>query len=314
MLVPVHTVPSGTGDEEAIASAADWIAARTEPATPLPPVEVVEVWATDGALLTGYLWGPPGATDVVAYVYGMGTVALRAFAGTQAPVYAAEGVATLALDLRRAGRGGLAVSTPANDVDDIDAWVRFLAGRGFRRIITAGHSLGSIGVTLQQVRAPHPNVVANVHFAPTEDCPPWARRGLGNERYTEVVGEARRAVAEGRGQTALVDADYRVPEPDQYRHPARHFQRAESWLAWWGPEGPVHSEEIGKVSVPILLLAGSDDTFNTPARMDLLKARAVSSPAVATRWYTGCNHAFDGFERQTARDVIAWARQVGALG
>lgn len=309
------TVDSAADDSAVAATLGDWIDARSPRRVTAPTtMEMVTVEIGGGSELLGFLWTPTGApTDTaLIYVHGIGALPLRPTPLIQAGAFAARGIATLAIELRRTGRGGQAIGVPEEDVEDIDSFVGYLAARGYRRIITCGASLGSISITLHQALRHHPAVVANVHLAPTAEGPAWARRGMGPERYDAAVERARAAVAEGRGNELLIDDEYRLPPPDPFHRPAKHFQRANSWLAWWGPDSiNEHTRRIGDVDVPILLLSGTDDNYNDPARHAELEAAAVKAPSVRQKFYPGGNHSFEGLEYAVAQDIADWLADIG---
>ena len=286
------------------------------PAGPPPETEVVTVAAKDGRSLVGLLWTPAEsrATDsAVIYVHGIGSVPFRNVAGMLAPVYGEHGLATLSVGLRRSGAEGRMTAPPRMDAEDIDSWVGFLAERGYRRVVTSGHSNGSISVTLHQALFHNPLVVANVHMAPTAEHADWMRRGLGDEKYAATVKRARELVAAGKGDHVIAEWSER-PHPDPYNALMQIVMRADCWLEMWAPETiAAHSKRIAEVDVPIMMLSGSEDNFNDRARMHELEAAAVRSPAVAQRWYEHCNHAFDGFERRVATNVVEWLAAQGAI-
>ena len=182
------------------------------------PLEIVTTETADGSTLAGFLWTPLDADPdtAVIYVHGMTSTALRAVPVIQAPVFAREGWATLSIEMRRSGLYGHSRGTTEMDVEDIDAFVELLVGRGYRQVITSGHSLGSIGITMHQVLRRNPAVVANVHLAPTAETSNWARRGMGAERYEAAVDRARAAVDAGLGDEVLIRDDYRTPDPDPH--------------------------------------------------------------------------------------------------
>ena len=286
------------------------------PAGPPPETDVVTVEAKDGRTLVGLLWTPEErrATDsAVIYVHGIGSVPFRNVAAMLAPVYAEHGLATLSVGLRRSGAEGRMTAPPRMDAEDIDAWVELLASRGYQRIVTSGHSNGSISVTLHQALFHNPLVVANVHMAPTAEHADWMRRGLGDEKYAATVKRARELVAAGRGDQVIAEWSER-PHPDPYNALMQIVMRSDCWLEMWAPETiAAHSKRIAEVDVPIMLLSGSEDNFNDRARMHELEAAAARSPAVVQRWYEHCNHAFDGFERRVATDVVEWLAAQGAI-
>ena len=303
--------------EDTAGALIEWARGLVPPtAGPPPETELVTVTAKDGRTLVGLLWTPDesrAADGAVIYVHGIGSVPFRNVAAMLAPVYAEHGLETLSVGLRRSGAEGRMTAPPRMDAEDIEAWVALLAERGYRRIVTSGHSNGSISVTLHQALFHNPLVVANVHMAPTAEHADWMRRGLGDEKYAATVKRARDLVASGRGDAVIAEWSER-PHPDPYNALMQIVMRADCWLEMWAPETiAAHSKRIAEVDVPIMMLSGSEDNFNDRARMHELEEAAVRSPAVAQRWYEHCNHAFDGFERRVATDVVEWLAAQGAI-
>ena len=307
------TVVSTADAGDASAAVAIWAAdVLPRPVGGPLPFEIVTAETVDGSSLAGFLWTPPdGDSDtVVMYVHGMTSTALRSVPMLQAPVYARAGWSTLSIEMRRSGLYGHSIGTTEMDVEDMDAFIRLLVGRGYRKVIPCGHSLGSISTTMHQVLRRNPAVVAHVHMAPTAETANWASRGMGDEKYREVVERARAAVEEGRGDEVLIRDDYRSPDPDRHHRLGRHYQTARSWLSWWGPDSTAtHVEHISKVDVPIMLLVGSLDQYSDKTRMDELEAAAIRAPAVFNKIYEGCSHFFGGFEQAVASDVVDWLRE-----
>ena len=312
----VRAVP-GKDDASIATALAEWAGGLARPVGPPPNTEIVTVQAADGRTLIGFLWTPDPslATDsAIIYVTGWTGTPLRNVPVMMAPAYAEYGLATLTVELRRAGLAGQMEATPEMDVEDLEAFVDLLVSRGYKRIATSGHSQGSMTITLHQMLRHNPAVVAHVHIAPTAEAPDWMRRGLGDEKYNATVKRARAEVAAGRGDTTIIGEYMDTPPPGQYNEPRRMVHRAASWLAWWGPDSiNSHAKRIGEVDVPIMLLAGTDDDFNDVARMNELEKAAVRAPVVMQRWYQDCNHAFDGFEQVLARDVAEWLAQQGVI-
>ena len=304
------TVASEAAYGEAAAAVATWAGDVLPHSVGDPlPFEIVTAETADGSDLAGFLWTPPdGDPDtVVMYVHGMTSTVLRTVPMLQAPVYARAGWSTLAIEMRRSGLYGHSIGTTEMDVEDMEAFIGLLEGRGYRKVIPCGHSLGSISTTMHHVLAANRAVVAHVHMAPTVETADWARRGMGDEKYQEAVERARAAVRAGRGDEVLIRDDYRSPDPDPHHRLGRHYQNALSWLSWWGPDSiATHVEHIGKVDVPIMLLVGSLDQYNDKARMDELEEAATSAPDVYSKIYEGCSHFFGGFEQAVASDVVDW--------
>ncbi|MGB7444410.1 MAG: alpha/beta hydrolase [Coleofasciculaceae cyanobacterium] len=269
--------------------------------------EMVTVQTSDGRNLVGFLWGGGDSQanqTVVLHVRGKtGTPITEPLFTKLAEVYNQNQIAALVIELRRSGYGGSMQATSSMDVDDIDAFVNLLCQRGYTRIILSGQSLGSNSIMRYQVQCHHPNVVALVHMAPTQDCADWLKKHIGSDVYQSLLTQAKTAVAEGCGNQGLIGK----PPYQNMLSP----QRPDSWLSWWSPEADTANlKTIGKVDIPMLLLCGSQDFFNDRDRLNQLQAAATRSPVTDIIWYEGCGHNFANFERKTAEDVVSWLNKL----
>lgn len=330
--VPVIAIASGNSD--AITAPGDLELAATTDASarlgalltfaeelgckvaPQPPMAMVHTESA-GRRLFAFHWTPADKKPVrtaVLLMHGLTSSPLSPLFLKMAPELAQTGTAVLAVEVRRSGWAGHETALLDDDVEDIDAWMQFLTSQGYDRVVLAGASIGSISVgRYQSVRA-NESVVGIAHLMPTADCSRWFRQGAGEGPYAEAVEQAERAIAEGRGASELIDIDIRQPPPNRYGGRFRWTQRAASWLSWWGPDADsTNSVHIANAEVPLLLLSGTEDSYNDEARFAELKAAAVKAPSVDEIWYPGIDHGLAGVETQVARDLFAWMRKIGAV-
>ncbi|TDJ41924.1 MAG: hypothetical protein E2O50_06980 [Gammaproteobacteria bacterium] len=272
---------------------------------------------SDGAALFGLLWSPAEGKPVktaTLLIHGLSSSPLSPLFLKLAPVLAQTGTAVLAVESRRSGWAGHETSMLENDVADIDAWVSLLVERGYEKIVLAGASIGSISVGRYQSVRQHPNVAAIAHLMPTADCPDWFRRAAGDGPYLAAVEQAKAAVANGEGEQQLIDIDVRQPPPSKSAGRFRWTQRAASWLSWWGPEADSRNiDHIANARVPLLLLSGTDDSYNDEARFAELKAAAVNAPRVDEIWYPNIDHGLAGVETRVARDLYKWMSTIDVV-
>lgn len=306
----IKTVDERACTDELIA----WAAGNGASLRAMPPLEMVSIGSP--AQLTGLLWSPADGrpvTTATLLIHGLTSSPLSPLFLKMAPVLAQTGTAVLAPELRRSGWAGHESSVLDNDLADIDAWVSFLLERGYEKIVLAGASIGSISVGRYQSVKQHPNVVAIAHLMPTADCPEWFRAAAGEGPYAAAVAQAEAAIHAGQGDVELIDVDIRQPPPNKYGGRFRWTQRAASWLSWWGPDADSRNTlHIANARVPLLLLSGTDDSYNDEARFAQLKAAATRSPGVTEIWYPGIDHGLAGVETRVAADLFAWIQGIGA--
>lgn len=279
-------------------------------------VEMVDVVADDRALF-GLLWSPAETQKTaiaVLLVHGLTSSPTSPLFGKMGPALAQHGIAALAIETHRSGWAGHETALLDDDLHDIDRWIELLLERGFERIVLAGASMGSLSVGRYQSLRQHANVVALAHLMPTADCPDWFRAAAGDGPYEQAAAAAQTAVAEGKGDELLVDIDIRQPPPSLSGGRFRWTQRAASWLSWWGPDADSrNNHHIANARVPLLLLSGTTDSYNDPARFEQLRAAASQAPGVTEVWYDNVDHGLAGAERRTADDLYNWLKQIKAL-
>jgi alpha-beta hydrolase superfamily lysophospholipase len=283
--------------------------------SPVEP-EILQVGMAEKKLF-GLLWPPANgqrAKTAVLLVHGLTSSPLSPLIQQLAPLLAQAGSAVLAGEMQRSGWAGHENSILDNDLDDLDQWMACLTERGYERIVLAGASIGSISVGRYQSLRQHPAVAAVAHLMPTADCPDWFCEAAGGEAYEVAAAAAAAAIAEGRGQSHLVDVDIRQPPPNKYGGRFRWTQRAASWMSWWGPDADSrNSVHIANAKVPLLLVSGTEDSYNDEARFAELRAAAVNAPRVDEIWYPDIDHGLVGVERQVARDLSSWMTELGLL-
>ena len=269
-------------------------------------LELVNIDTEDRSLY-GFMWSPANIDSDVAVLlmHGLTSSPTSSLFLKMAPVLAQE-VNVLAMESHRSGWSGHETALLDDELQDFDGWIDYLIARGIKRVVLAGASMGSLSAARYQSIRQHPNVVGIAHLMPTADCPEWFRAAAG-EPYDEAVAAAEAAVADGDGETYLVDVDIRQPPPSLSRGRFRWTQRAASWLSWWGPDADSYTiEHIAAADVPLLLLSGTTDNYNDAERFAELKGAAANAPSVDEIWYEDVDHGLAGVELKVAGDLLEW--------
>jgi alpha-beta hydrolase superfamily lysophospholipase len=305
------------GDSDALLSALSAFAIdHGADLLPQPPMQMVHAVSGDKTLFALF-WTPADGKPVktaTLLMHGLTSSPLSPLFCKLAPVLAQTGTAVIAVESRRSGWAGHETALLEYDAEDIDVWISYLLERGYEKIVLAGASIGSISVGRYQSLRQHPNVAAIAHLMPTADCPDWFRRGAGDGPYEDAVAQAAKAIEAGRGDKELIDIDIRQPPPNKYGGRFRWTQRAASWLSWWGPEADsVNTQHIANAHVPLLLLSGTEDSYNDAARFAELRAAAINAPSIDEIWYPDIDHGLAGVETQVAKDLYTWMQKTGVV-
>lgn len=229
-----------------------------------PRVELVDVRASDGIALSG-AWAVPlrmGGTplfDAALMMHGAAARFYDTFYQNFSAALVKRGVATLRANNRGHdvvnrgdGRGrmlGVALETIGDCVLDWNAWLDFLAVRGYRRVLLFGHSLGAVKSAFYLATERDPRVTGCVLASPprfnTENMLASAR----GAEFATTLAEAQ----------ALVDAG-RPGDFVRTTFPLRSFAGAAAYLAKYG-SGTRYDvfAHLPAIGVPVLGLTGSDE-------------------------------------------------------
>lgn len=168
---------------------------------------------------------------------------------------------------------------------EIAAWLAWLADRGAGPIVLLGHSRGGLQVAEFAAGRTLPGVVALVLVAP-----PLAESGAAAAGYEARYGVSLASVvARARDAVDAGEPD-RVMEVPGFLHCPDAKVTAASFLSYYGPEAPGElSDLMGKSRVPVLVVAGSEDTVS-PGLAGALQP--AESPRVRVVEIDGADHFF----------------------
>ena len=270
--------------------------------------QIVDLTTADGLNIAAFVMYPssgfdPGAPGIVFHHGGFGGHGARKIGAPRsvAERLAEAGYATITLISRHVD--GYVHRDVEEARFDIAAAVDYLAEQGIEDLVLAGHSMGSMWVSIYYAQNKDPRVKAMLHFAPTHDMHPLFER---MPNYQETLQSAQADVKNGKGG---FDGSNIGPleSPPLYATAYGRPQTAEALLSWWGPDATnANSYLFPLLDVPILLLAGTEDPYVPKGRLRQLKKLAANSPRVDFIWYEGGDHYFtDLFDRATA-DSIEW--------
>lgn len=198
------------------------------------------------------------------------------------------------------------LTTLEQEVPDFAAWSAWLGEQGYDSVVMAGHSWGGIRITYYMAETQDPRVKGMVYLAPTRDAPDRLEENMGREMYRAIVAEAETIADSGDRGLVVAKFDMAPPAP-----PGRSIvrpQEATSFLSHWGPDAnTVHTDQVKRVKVPVLSIAGNKDPF-----VDLQFMREFTRAAGGKadyRWYdNGAPHSLVGWEKRTTDDILAWVR------
>ncbi len=190
--------------------------------------ELVRVKAEDGLELVGFYSAPVGraARRAVLHVHGSaGNFYENRFVSSVCEAVVAKGLAFLTLNNRgheyisdnlvgddpgtTFRMGGASRETLDECLFDIGGGARFLSGRGHEGIYFEGHSLGCVKVVRYLTEREDRRAVGAILLSPADMF--GLRMSSAGGRFDDIVEEARRLVASGRGDTLMPEMTRVVP-------------------------------------------------------------------------------------------------------
>ena len=275
-----------------------------------PLAELVNTRTEDGVLLHGAIFKPEEHGPRAALLTHGGWGNFYTGLGRFLPgALAKEGIACLSLNNRGHDYGTVADGEPCigllreqfeDSPRDIEAGLRMLKERGYRRLVLIGHSYGSSKVAYSQNLRPDPDVEGLILCSPASLMRDVWKFYL-DIPYEEAVREATRLVKAGQGERFVI-----------FRHggPMPMVSTARTFLSVWGPNTAMDLVKfIGELVKPLLITICEGD------RMCMSYAQSVYEHAVRAKpreflAFSGGNHYYTGVERLLERAVCTWLNRL----
>jgi pimeloyl-ACP methyl ester carboxylesterase len=189
----------------------------------------------------------------------------------------------------------------SQEPQDLAAWIDFAIARGYKGVVLAGHSAGTVAVRTYQAQKQDQRVVGIVYAS-------GAIRTGTFSPDPELLAQARRLVADGRGDYLLS-----VPNRPACESAATYLDLAKIYSEqrdFFGVETP--KAPVSRIRCPILAWFGTKEPdVGTAADLELLKSslkRQESGPSrVDTAMIRGADHDYRGEEAQVAQTIAKWA-------
>jgi pimeloyl-ACP methyl ester carboxylesterase len=188
-----------------------------------------------------------------------------------------ERYAIARFDLRGSGR------SPADGALSIDRWVGDIEAvmdqAGFASAHLVGHSLGTL--IAQHFAERHPERVESLALLGINRAPEDARRQTVRDRAAKVRKEGMPGIADGVIKAALAEETKRTkPEVIACVREMLLRQDPEGYARSCEAVAEAVGADLKRISCPVLLVAGSDDTVSPPAvtekvAAELSRARTV---------------------------------------
>ena len=273
-----------------------------------PLAELVSFTTDDGVQLHGLLYhSQSDSGSVVIHVSG----GPGSFYGTQDMAPLAEkltenGLSLLSINMRTAGANGMFYANFEDYRRDVGGAVEFSKNHGMRNIFLLGHSLGSTRVVYYVYRASDQNVkgiilsgaVTSPYQALVEK---WNAQQ--KEAFDEFLAEQRNLIKAGRGKSL---SSYPVDAGIELIH------SASTWVDIFGHPEESNASTVkfaDEITVPVLLIHGTDDPIAPPTNAHEIRDAMVNSPAAELIIVKGADHVFTQHAEQYSKIVSNWLQK-----
>jgi pimeloyl-ACP methyl ester carboxylesterase len=286
-----------------------------------PNGKLVEFSTADGFVHFGYLVRPKAAKVCVIHVHGMTDNFYDSrVAAAMAWALSAKNIALFSINtrghdcisrIRRTGKPKKFIGTNMERFEDctkdIAGAVNAMRKSGFRKIILSGHSTGCQKITYYQSKASDRKVKSIILLAPADDYN--TDRRTAGKRFGAVVARCKRLSRIGKG--SLADAS--IP----FGFSANRFlsvadkNKAEAKIFNYDGGLSVFS----RVTVPVLVVFGSKEQHAEKPVNEycaILKSKSASN-SFLSKIIPGARHSFKGYEKQLAREVVGFVRDISTV-
>jgi pimeloyl-ACP methyl ester carboxylesterase len=198
-------------------------------------------------------------------------------------------------------------------VFDIKAWIDFLQGRGYSKVILEGESAGPLKTVFYQHQTQDERVQGMVLISPVDHI--GLQRMVTAEKYDEAINVARQMIEHGKSDELM---------PRIYC-PLWDFSiSARTYLNAFGPDTKsgifnfhdpnARFEELSTIKCPILATYGTVREAvvgnNVEEALSIIKRRAISSKRCDTAIVRDAPHDYLGHEEELSEIIENWIAAV----
>lgn len=234
---------------------------------------------------------------------------------------AQAGFSTLTINTRMANYGVFFGSGLLDRVHlDMDAAMRALRRRGYRRVVLLGYSMGATIVTRYQAVYEPPEVLGVCTVAHPLSLPQSLRRRW--EQFGSIPSYAEMTALAGHGLGGRDDpAMDRIVIVRRAKGPTDRPEDAEIWTyrTWWHARGPeaLSAESrrwVGVLRVPLAIIQAGEDPLIPDDEGTTLRQLALDGgcPDVHLQYVEGADHVFSGCHQAPIDAARAWIEGLGA--
>jgi pimeloyl-ACP methyl ester carboxylesterase len=262
-------------------------------------IELVQLTTADGVKLTGVIRRPSSSR------YQAGIVLIHGYSGN----FYSSVMQFLPQALTDIGFCALAINMRDHDRvpkknlfednrQDIAAAVDEMERRGYNPIFLYGHSMGTNRVLYYQAETGDPRVAGVVLTGPPGNLYEWNVRVFGAQTAARVLQRAQKLKAGGKGNEWML---INLGPLGKTLYTANHLVSLRGPQTFSDP-----FKNIGRLSLPILIVHGLADRLAGPVVADRLSSHAGSGSKVKVVKVAGAGHSFRNHQQELVDTTYNW--------
>ena len=283
-------------------------------------IEFYRVVTKDKLILQGLLYKPVKPTNkAILHIHGMaGNFYENKFLDSMAKYFTKKGWSFLTVNTRghdfiadfplegkeeKYKRVGNVWEKIEDCVLDIEPWINFLEGEGYKKIILQGHSLGAVK-SVYYLAKKQDKRISRLILASPPDMIGLAEEGKGHKRILKL---SKRMVKQGKGDHILHEKLW-----------GWYYLSANTYLDFGERDRPIDvfntydknkPSILANVKIPTLAFFGSKDDaaiLSVKEALEIIKGKAKNCPQFDTGVIADAPHSYFGHENEVARRIISW--------
>lgn len=208
---------------------------------------------------------------------------------------------------KRSALGGTAFERFEHCVYDIDAVVKFLQKRGYKKIFLLGHSTGSNKVAYHAWKTRGRGISGLILLGPVSDIAAMKRKDELGKKYKPAVRWAEAMVKKGKRKSllphSLVGNAFWAAE--RFLSITKEGGREDAF-PYYNPRRKFYWTK--NLRVPVLVLIGGKEQYADRPITEIMEAfkKQVSAKLFTGKIVGGANHGFRGKEKELAQTIAGW--------
>jgi len=186
---------------------------------------------------------------------------------------------------------------------DVDALIEFVTGRGYKKVILAGHSQASFKIMYAQGQNQYPDVIGLALISPPPSAKEMTTFMVGNAEFERAMAEAEEAVASGNENHLIVCRS---------RGNLPFIFSARTFISFSEPPELVNARYLVKnIHHPLLIVRGTRDLPPiTRELVETIRANARQLELCQLVEIEGASHYYSGCENTLTETLINWIKSL----